>query len=479
MKYFAIFAVLLFVFSFAFADGMLFRPDFSLSSASESDQIALINVGDKGYSLDLFVRVQPPESDRYIAVWAVPLEETPQKIELKNYIDSNFDQKLKEFNSASSQAKAYVSRKNSFKEITSAGIFLASPAFPFVLLGFLLMPIYSNVGSKHLEDSLLATYDFGELGSAELYETTQEQTLRNLMERMNIPYNQDLSDYLDKKVVLFKLKNIDDAGLVASFYFNQNERIYFSSGTTKYFSEKPARFGVFIRAPREYVFQDYHGLKQAYSYVGKDEQFIVYNKTGNKYEPGDNYYGGSSYAEHYYSDSAQSYPIFEKDVILENVGERQLTLVEQIMDYVNPLLLGIFFGLVVFFGAVISFFKIRGLFGKKQFVKFLAYSAALSCVFLFILFLLILMLAIPTFLSLLVSSFFLSGSFFQSIFSMVVVLIMLFIILLFFGAISWLFFFFEKDNKKWILFSRKEVLLVSVIVVVLDVILFFVLNSVL
>ncbi len=475
MRYFAIFTLLLFLFSFVFADGMMFRPDFSLSSASESDQIALINVDDEGYSLDLFVRVQPPESDSYLAIWVVPLEETPQKIELANYIDSGFDQKLKKFTADKEKAQTFVSQKNGFNYAMSTGIFLASPAFPFVLASALLMAsvVYSGAGND-LEKSLIASYDFGELGSAELYETTQESTLRNLFERLNISYGQDFSDYLDKKIVLFKLKNIDDAGLVASFYFNQNERIYFSSGTTKYFSEKPGKFGAFIRAPREYVFEDVSGLKQAYSYVGKEEQFIVYNKNGDKYEPGNNYYGKSSYAEYYYADTTASYPIFEKDLVLEKTGERPFTLTEQIMGFVNPVLLGLLIGFIVFFSSVFLFLKFKKPAEKNQFIKFCAYSIALVFVILFLMFLLFSLMMIPTILFAVMSLLAVNGNYlFQAIFSSFSVLVALVGFLLFFGLISWFFFFFKKDDKTWIRFSRKEVLVVSVLIFITDIVVWF------
>lgn len=354
---------------------------------------------------------------------------------------------------------------------------LSSALAPIVLIATTTMYSASSGAMEdkgnYLDAARIATYDFGELGKAEIYDTQNEATLRNLFERMNISPEQDLSAYLDKKVVLFQLKAVSDSGMVATFKFNQNDRIYFPSGTTRYFELEPERFGVFITAPREYVYETVAPLRPVITNIGRDEQYLTF--ATNRY---DTYYGrrGASasntmVAPEYEPElrSPSNYPIYMHDIILEKKGIRTDSVRAAVSGIVDPFILGIILGTLVFVLLSILFLFLIKSFSVLELIKFIAYGLALwvSILFLWCLF--------GIFGFALQLAFVFSSVLFNGINSIQPNIVLsglgfvlipfgiLLVVTFSMGVIAWLFITYKKNDKKWIRFSRKHIVFVSVV----------------
>ena len=444
-KILVIFALLLFC-SIVLSDGMIFKAGFILDEASESAQVGLIDVTSEGYSLDLFVKVQANTTEDFF-YWVVPLEQVPEKLELNNFEDSGFKQKVAEFDKGVRDARAYQSQLSSGIGIFTMGIFSSNPVGPFVwILSFFTM----TMSSGGVQDSL-ASYDFGDLGSAEIFSADTEESLGSLLASYGIKPDGKIDYYLGKKIAVFKINNVEksEKGLVARFEFNETQNFYYPSGTTQFFTDVPEQYAVLFIFPSNYILSE--NIKPLSKTVGKEKQYLVYGSNG--------FYGHLKQEE-----------LIDTDIHIEKTG-----IVEETVSFRKALAgfgsggilsLGFIIGLIVVLAVMCGILKFR----KKLTVYSLAKMIlmyALVCVLVFSL-LLLLLLGIPFLMGL---AFMLS---YASAGSALILVVLFFGLPLaiaissFYGLFKW-----KKNFVEWAGFSRFDLWLVIGLVFAIQIIVAF------
>lgn len=238
---------LLLISALTFSDGFFLRYDYShLDNINEAEQIGLIEIDDSGYSMDLYVSVE--SNDQADVYWVVPLKQIPKSISLENAEKTDFITKVEDFKKEFKDKNTYNNMlREYFSELFISGFIVVNP------LCLMSLPLYgiSNVyllgylegngatgasGFGYSDPTLIVEdyYSFGQLGDAVVYSTESMSSLEKLFSAAGIQPSEELKEYLDKKIVLFKLRNVKNNRLVASFKFDNNSEVYFPSGTTKF-----------------------------------------------------------------------------------------------------------------------------------------------------------------------------------------------------------------------------------------------------
>ena len=459
------------ILSFVCADGMIFNPEFEIHPTEETTQVAIIDITDTGYNLDLLVTIYPGDWPNEYIYWAVPLEELPEDIILVDASASGFEHKVSEYNSNMRTAEDEEWLRDNFGTFFASGMAVSNPvALPVIVGGFVLFGVMSSVSMGASEDGLksIASYDFGDLGSAEVYETDSQYTLQEVFYRAGATPSTNLAPYLNKKVVLFKLKKKDSMGLVATFEFTQNERIYFPSGTTQFFDHAPQKFAVMISAPKAFIYEEASGIKTAETHVGLYRQYLFFTKDGKKQNYYDYYYPGEGPQE-----LPGAYEIYKTDLVLEKKGFRMISIKDLLSSIMHPIFLGFLVGLLVAIGAITYFLKSIKKFNLVTFGKFLLFYILLSLVAILAAGILSIALFILFMVVQVVSNPYMASNGMYMLMSLAFILIggLSALAIPIIGTVAFFFFKKGKELKKWAGFTRMQVLKVAVVIVAIEIVL--------
>lgn len=308
--------IVLLMFSGVFADGMKVSPKFvETEPMRQSKQVAFIEWDGEEYTTDLYVSIGPSEEEFF---WVVPFEEVPEDVQLKRVDANEYWGRIEQFRNDVFKAEEdeFLYGDASYKHFLVAAINPIS-----VVIGVVTFPVwiimsttfFSRYGGKEVSDSAepLKTFDFGELGHAEVFDSSG-LNLREFFESRGASLPENLEGYADKKIVVFSLKKLDkETSVLASFRFKSDGRIYYPSGTTELWEGfESEEFGVYIRVPKDY------GVESAIPH----EPFGVVNNHANTFI----YYYGS-------------HSVFKEDIILELVPEEKPVKISSLINYYVPL----------------------------------------------------------------------------------------------------------------------------------------------
>jgi len=448
MKKIVFLAIALMLFSsIVFADGFFFDPTLRLRpDADESAQIGVINVDDAGYTLDLYVKVAPLEGEYFY--WIVPLDEVPDEIDLKNFADSDFEEKVTVYNSGVTEARQYQSALASINSNFFLGQFIYTPLalFSFTVLFIPMIGGVSGGEQKALDNSITS---FGELGSVHILSIENQSTLEAVFSKQGVAPNDELSEYLGKTVAVFSINpsSMDGAGLVASFKFNQNEKIYFPSGTTKFFDEIPEQFEVVVTAPKEFILEK--NINPTIQSVGKEKRYFSYGSSMSHYG------------------SYDSEKLAQQDIIITKTGvaPQSFSIKENFASFPgSTFFLGLIISLVLTIGTIIGYLNFKKKLNTNTVIRMLGFYTLLIALCIL---LPIMLVIVPTVLLSIPMMLIGSGA---ASFAYMLPLLMVFVGMIAFTVlIGYLFFFWKKSLMESFGFSKSELFIVAALAVVLNI----------
>lgn len=194
--------------AFAFADGIIIDPTEgvrnALAQVSEEDQIAYIEVTEEEYSISLYVKLDFSDYEKEEVLWIVPFNDIPKDIELSQIEFSVFKDKFRGFDEAVERAKQAEVDYEYFPSDYMRSLFFGYLGVPF--FGFFAW-IGGTASTLSAEaGALVKSYDFGELGSADVYKVADGKTLEQFLRDNGIEAPEAVEKYLKSYIVAFRIK---------------------------------------------------------------------------------------------------------------------------------------------------------------------------------------------------------------------------------------------------------------------------------
>lgn len=252
---FYLFLFLLFISSLAIpvlSDGIpLSLISFILPKASQEAQIAIIDWKNGEYTLSLFITADLSSYSGNNFLWIIPLEETPLEIKVEEINQENFKEEIEDLNKKIKEAREINNQIREIIRVYYGGLYsFYIPLFPGLFLSFRPFALYAS-GDKEGITLPETTFKFGKLGRAEIYDT-RNLDLETFFKSMGYPLPTNLSQYKNKKIAVFNLtKTSDKLSIKVNFRF-KGSKIFYPSGTTQFWQEKPREFHIYIKLPSNY-----------------------------------------------------------------------------------------------------------------------------------------------------------------------------------------------------------------------------------
>ncbi|MFH1586464.1 MAG: hypothetical protein ABID38_01250 [Candidatus Diapherotrites archaeon] len=437
MKKASLLVLLILILPIALADGIAIRPyDYTIADVSQGDQLVYIDVEKDQYTTNLFVTFDFSDYDSDEMNWIVPFEDAPTDVQLQEATEYFFEEKFADFDSEINHAEELNKKHEEFPWsviMVSSLEFVPFPVFallsPLILLA-LLTTNMSMSDSKGLEanyDDLYGTehYYFGNIGRADVYKISDKQTLRKFFEINGKEPPEELYEFLDKTIVVFRInKTKEELKTLVTFKFDNNGKIFYPSSTTHLYKELPRDYVIKIRAPLDYKLTP--NFSPATEIFDQKSQYFVFSPWSEM----QNY----DYYRYEYLPPRESHELYNEDLVLEMEDEKKAVPIGMfILDIVPPWLIAI---VLLFLSWIAASLAYSALTKKYNFKEGIIYGIILPIVWTvinlaFLLFFLIILAAGFLVLSILVSA--LSGFLYNLFSSEIYTFFSLFLLLLMFG----------------------------------------------
>jgi len=277
-RLFLLFLSLLLVFSLVFADGIpVNRYDYHLEDIKQDSQLAYIDFDGQNYDLSLYIEVNFSGNDQDEILWVVPFKDLPEDISLEQRTYEEFTLEFEEFDNGVERA---VELKRALEQdlpggISQLAVFHFLP-FPLTFFSFFIFSSASAQGREGIEP--IDTYDFGELGSAAVFEIPEGATLEQFFSQIGAPMPSGLEHYRDRKIVVFRINRVKDKfGTLAEFGFSNSAEIFYPSSTTELWEGEPSNYVIKIRAPKDFKLSP--NLKPNLEINDSQYQYMVFSPT--------------------------------------------------------------------------------------------------------------------------------------------------------------------------------------------------------
>ncbi len=316
--------LLLLILPIVIADGMPIRPyDYTIADVGQGDQLVYIDVEKDEYTTNLFVTFDFSSYDGDEMNWIVPFEESPTDVQLQETTEYFFEEKFSDFDSEIDHAEELNKKQEElpWSLITVSGLaFVPFPVFGLLSPLFLFAVLGGSMALSGVADmrnkGLYGTdhYYFGNIGRADVYKISDTQTLRRFFEINGKDPPEELYEFLDKTIVVFRInKTKEELKTLVTFKFENNGKIFYPSSTTHLYKELPRDYVIKIRAPLDYKFTP--NIEPAVETYDQKNQYFVFSPWE------DNYY--YNFYQDTYMPHSQGQELFNKDLVLEFTEEKK------------------------------------------------------------------------------------------------------------------------------------------------------------
>lgn len=268
--------------SVAFADGFpLDSYDYHLEEVRQNSQLAYIDFDGQEYDLSLYIEIDFTGNDQEEIKWVVPFKDVPDEIFLEQKTYQEFREEFAEFDQSVERAVELKKRleEDLFNEIGFVGLLHFIPS-PLAIFGAAFFSVFGTLsaGRGDMEVSPVKTYDFGELGSAGVFEVPEGATLEQFFSEIAVSVPPNLEHFKDKKIVVFKINRVREKfGTLAKFRFSNNQEIFYPSSTTKLWQGEPKDYVIKIRAPKDFKLES--NLEPNLKINDTQYQYLVFSPT--------------------------------------------------------------------------------------------------------------------------------------------------------------------------------------------------------
>jgi len=236
------------------SDGLPFHPYFfTLPDISQENQIALIDWKNGEYVLSLFITTDLSSYPENSFLWVVPFQEVPTEIKVEEIAWEDFKREIESLNERIERAQEMNKSHPELKLYFYGG--LSSFYVPVLPSLFNLFAFRSFVRAAPVEEAPIimpeAVFEFGKLGRAEVYDI-KNVDLETFFKSKGYPLPVYLSQYRNKKIVVFNLTKLSSKLSVEVKFKFKGSTIFYPSGTTQFWNGRPKEFDIYVKLPSNY-----------------------------------------------------------------------------------------------------------------------------------------------------------------------------------------------------------------------------------
>jgi len=104
-----------------------------------------------------------------------------------------------------------------------------------------------------LEDMAIKSFEFGDLGRADVYELSDKITLADFFQEKGLPVPEKLERFLDRPIAVFRIYNPNyNIGALVRFEFENSKEIFYPASTTELWQGLPEEYAIRVKAPKDY-----------------------------------------------------------------------------------------------------------------------------------------------------------------------------------------------------------------------------------